>query len=35
MLTRAGLPDAELDIVAAELNHDDGWPAAVAGTMLP
>jgi len=29
MLTRAGLPDAEIDIVEAELTHDDGWPGAV------
>jgi dihydroflavonol-4-reductase len=29
MLVRAGHPDGELDIVAAELNDDAGWPAAV------
>ena len=29
MLTRAGLPGAALEIVAAELTREDGWPAAV------
>jgi dihydroflavonol-4-reductase len=29
MLIRAGLPDAALEIVAAELTQDDGWAAAV------